>query len=295
MNRFMLGVEWVSALAASSLALGVTFGCSQKAPERPAYAELSCEGEGCKSQGGGAPVVGVPPAKASDAEDDTRSAATGDPSSGASMLDAGTSVVVLDPREATDLQRTLGAPIGRPYALYGWPNVDAPLLTSTGLDVESVPVDAGGGWLLVLVTDAAEASDPVWLPTLTWQMPSNDPVIVPVFRSQFWTDLAAGLALAPTTLDPAASQVVVQVEDGAGQPMLGVSAEVVSGAVAYGNGGSASDVLTETDDSGVLVWINAPAGSGTTLTLRTGSELWSVVIPTRAASVTVAAVAQPTP
>jgi hypothetical protein len=199
--------------------------------------------------------------------------------------------VLLDPQEANDLMRTAGASIGRPYALYQWPNLEAPLWKSTGLGAESVPVNREGEWLLVLITDAAEALDPAWLPTLTWQHPSIDPVIVPVFRVQFWSDLAAGLALAPTTLDPEASHVLVKVVDPTGQPLLGVSAEVVSGAVAYGNGGSATDVLTETDDSGVLIWINAPVGDGTTLTLRTDADMWSVVLPTRAASVTVAAVA----
>lgn len=270
----------------------VSVGCSQKARERPPFTELSCRENDCGGKGGGAsPVAGGSPAP-----DDSALSASSEP--GASSVssagtDAGLRSVSLDPQEAIDLQRTLGASIGLPYALYRWPDVDSPVLQSTGLGAETLTVDLHGEWLLVLVTDSADAVDPTWLPTLSWQVPALDVVKVPVFRTQFWSDLAAGLALSPTTLDPDASHVVIQVVGRNGEPLLGASGEVVSGAIAYGNGGSASDVLTETDDSGLMVWLNAPAGTGTTLTLRTETDLWSVVIPTRAATVTVAAVAQP--
>lgn len=287
--RFVVGV---------ALSVVVGWSCSQKARERPPYTDLSCEGDECSVQGG-APV-GVPGGgNGNDTEDETTDVVTSaDETAGASSGQDSTGsagaddLVVLDPREATDIQRTEGAAIGRPYALYAWPDQDVPVWKATGLEAVSVPVEASGQWFLVVITDASEALDPTWLPTLSWQKPSADPVIVPVFRNQFWSDLAAGLAVTPTTLDPDASQVLVQVKDMAGEPRLGVSAEVTTGAIAYGNGGSASDVLTETDDSGVLVWINAPAGAGTTLTLRSDSDSWSVVIPTRASAVTVAAVAR---
>jgi hypothetical protein len=277
------------------LLLALAAACSQKSPERPPYAELSCEGTKCKPQTG-LPIVGVPPGAGSGAPDDASSdiaTSTGDGASDDSTSSSGSSndVVILEPQEATDLQRTAGAPIGRPYALYSWPDVDVPLWKSAGVNAETVPVEAHGQWLLVLVTDNAEALDPDWLPTLTWQHPSTYSVTVPVFRTQFWTDLAAGLAVSPTTLDPTAGHVLIQVVNTSGQPQLGVSAEVVAGVVAYGNGGTASDVLTETDDSGLLVWLNAPTGDATTLTLKTDSNSQTIDVPTRASSVTVAAMA----
>lgn len=268
------------------VALAIATGCGQEVRERPPYSELSCVGDKCTPGAGGA-VVGVSPSPAdgvTEAETTDR-LTTGQPTDG----DGGLSLVI-DPQEASDLQRTLGAPIGRPYSLYQWPELDAAIWQSTGLNAESVAVSGQGEWLLVRVTDGVQAPDLDWLSTLSWQLPSNEPAIIPVFRAQFWSDLAAGLALSPTTLDPSASQVLVQVVDALGNPLLGVSAEVVSGAIAYGNGGSASDVLTETDDSGTLIWINAPAGPGTTLTLRGDSDPWSVVLPTIQGGVTVAAV-----
>lgn len=286
-----------AALTANVMALTA---CGQKTPERPPYADQSCEGAECTVVARPGVTGGVPPSHVDDGgvptpppptpgpdtePDDTQPTAEED--SG-----LGTGSVAFDPQEASDLERTLGQSIGKPYAVYSWPNIDAPVARSTGQAPEPVPVATAGEWLLCLVTDINDALDPSWLPTLTWQLPSADPVAVPVFRLQFWEDLAAGLAMMPTTIDPQMAQVLLRVTDETGQPLVGVSAQVVSGVIAYGNGGVASDVLTETDDSGLLVWFNAPAGDGTTLTLGTSTELWTVALPTRAGSVTVAAVAR---
>lgn len=293
-------MRWINATQASSIVLGTlrvfvvtaaaggVWGCGQEPRQRPPYAGLDCKGRKC-SQVGGAPAGGVAPGTDPGQTND----ATSD-SSETSDTDAGLAVA-LDPQEASDLQRTTGAAIGRPYALYRWSNLGQPVLRSTGLDVESLTVDDRGEWLLVSLEEPGQAPDPTWLATLSWQEPSIDPVTIPVFRTQFWSDLAAGLALSPTTIDPEASQVLLQVVDSAGQPVLGVSAQSVLGAIAYGNGGSASDVLGETNDSGTIVWINAPAGDGTTLLLEVGTDSWSVALPTRRSSVTVAAVQRPRP
>lgn len=289
----------IAGAAAVASALSVS-GCGQKTPERPPYADQSCEGTECKVVGRPGGGGSVPPSHARDGgvtptpppstpDPDTSAGDTGpqgDPDGG-----LGLNSVAFDLQEATDLERTFGQSLGKPYAVYAWPNVDAPIARSMGLAPEPVAVASGGAWLLALVTDVNDALDPNWLPVLTWQVPSADPVGVPVFHSQFWEDLAAGLAMEPTTTDAQAAQVLLRVTNKAGQPLVGVSADALSGVIAYGNGGTASDVLTETDDSGLLVWFNAPAGEGTTLTLGTSTELWTVVLPTRAGSVTVAAVA----
>lgn len=274
------------------LLLAFAVACSQKSRERPPYTDLSCEGTKCTANPG--PVVGAPPSGGGgDTASEPGDSTTGLDDSGASgsTSDPMTDVVTLDPQEANDLQRTTGASIGRPYALFSWPNVDDPILQSSGLAAERAQVAVEGQWLLVQVTDGAATQAPDWLPTLTWQHPSTYSVTVPVFRSQFWVDLAAGLAVSPTTLDPNAGHVLIQVVNAAGQPRLGVSADVVSGVVAYGNGGTASDVLTETDDSGLLVWLNAPIGPATTLTLTSDSNSQTIDVPTHAGSVTVAAMA----
>lgn len=293
-----MSVRFRFAAVALTVNAVVFTGCGQKTPERPPYADQSCEGTECTVVGRpGAPVT-PPPSPVGDAGVTPTPPPTPDPDTSAPAPETteeedsgvGAGNVAFDPQEASDLERTLGQAIGKPYAVYAWPNIDAPIARSTGLDPEPVPVATDGQWLLCLVTDVNDALDPNWLPILTWHVPSADPVGVPMFRSQFWEDLAAGLAMMPTTLDQQAAQVLLRVTDKTGQPLAGVSAQAVGGVIAYGNGGIASDVLTETDDSGIVVWFNAPAGDGTTLTLGTSTELWTVALPTRAGSVTAAAV-----
>lgn len=262
-------------------------GCSQQSPERPGYADLSCQGAKCSSgKGGSGGVVASP---------QTTSAAPGGSSSG-SPADSGAgaaSLLSLDPQEATELERTLGAPVGRPYSLFAWPDDDDPTLRSQGQMAEETTLSESGQWLLVVVTDDTGVADSAWLPTLTWQLPDPDPVVLPLFRRALWEDLAAGLVTNPTSLDPGAGHVLVKVVDQTGQPMIGVSAQAGTGTLAYGTGGYPTDALTETDESGVIAWFNTPVGDGTTLTLASAAgDSWTFPVPTRPSTVSVVAVAR---
>lgn len=201
--------------------------------------------------------------------------------------DAGTLSVLLDPQQAADLLGTRGASLNLEYVVYGWPDEATARLRSAGQMPELVNVDPEGEWLLLTVVDGDDVPDVTWLPTLTWQVPSADAVVVPVFETQFWADLAASQVVSPTALDPAAAQVLLQVSGSNGERLSGVVAEVASGTVAYGLGGTASDALTSTDDTGVLVWLNAPQGEAETITLSTENDRWSVLLPTRPGTLTV--------
>jgi hypothetical protein len=275
--------------ASSSLA-GVGLGlwlvaCGQEPRERPPYAEQSCEGEGCTPVGGpGGGVVPNLPASGETSSSDTQ---TSEQDTGA---DGGSRQLVIDPREATDLSNTSGTSLGSGYAVYLWPDETKPLLRSEGLAAETLTVTAGGQWLLVVVTDVFDDPDAAWLPTLSWQEPSMEPVVLPVFRTQFWGDMAASQANSPTSLDPNAAQVLLQVSDEEQVPRAGVSAEVSNGVIAYGAGGTALDVLAATDDSGLIVWMNARVETKATVTLVSDGGRRSVEVPTRASTLTIAGV-----
>lgn len=271
-------VEWWAGMG-----LGLLVACSQEARERPPFAEQSCYTEGCAPVGGpGGGVVAAPDSNASPSSDaqTSETAAAGD-------ADVAQSVI-LEPQEATDLGNTTGASLARRYAVYLWPDETTPVLRSEGLAAESVTVASAGQWLLVVVLDSSDAVDPNWLPTLSWQEPSAEPVVLPVFRTQFWIDMAASQANTPTVLDPQAAQVLLQVADENHAFKAGVSAEVPSGVIAYGAGGTALDALAATNDTGLIVWMNAPVQPEAEITLTFEGDRWSAVAPTRAGTLTIA-------
>lgn len=263
--------------------LALVEGCGQKERQRAPYAEQACE-ENCGGGAGG----GRPGRPENDAAASVDTRGTSSEQDTTEDVDAGRSSALLDPQVAVDLLGTRGASLGLEYVVYGWPNEDDERLRSSGQMPELVNVDWGGEWLLLSVVDANDVVDATWLPTLMWQLPASDAVVVPVFEAQFWSDLAASQVVSPTALDPEAAQVLLQISDSNGQPLSGVVAEVASGSVAYGSGGTASDALTNTDDTGVLVWLNAPVGEAETITLATDSDRWSVVLPTRPGTLTLA-------
>ncbi len=275
-------------LLASAAGVGVCLclvACGQEPPERPPYAEQSCEAEGCTPVGG--PGGGVIPNLPDSGETPSSDIQTSEHDT---ADDGGVRQLVIDPREATDLGNTSGTSLGSGYAVYPWPDETTPLLRSEGLAAETVTVASGGQWLLVVVTDVFDDPDAAWLPTLSWQEPSMEPVVLPVFRTQFWGDMAASQANSPTSLDPNAAQVLLQVSDEKQVPRAGVSAEVSNGVIAYGAGGTALDVLPATDDSGLIVWMNARVETKATVTLVSEAGRRSVEVPTRPSTLTIAGV-----
>lgn len=257
-------------------------GCSQAPRERAPYAEQECR-EDCGPVVGGAGGAPVVPSGGSD---------TGEQSSRA-LDDGGVSLTVeLDVREATDLERTAGASIGVPFTVYSGSEQDATLASSNGNTAVTVSLEQSSQWLLVVAEDDQGTPAPTWLSTLMWQQASADPVVVPLFSTVIWSGWAAGLALAPSSLDPEKGHVLLRVTDPSGNPRAGISARASSGAIAYGVGGTASDVLPETDASGLVVWFNAPTGDGTALTLASADDEWSVTLPTKKGAVSVVATAR---
>lgn len=266
MNRIVVGLSVLATLA-----------CDQGPQKRLPYVDQSCQSRDCGGIGGGPGGGGNRPDPGT---------SDGVSSDGETLGDAGVGVVLLDPRLAADLEQTQSEALNRPYAVYAWPNTTTPLLRSEGTAPERVNIEGGGQWLLIQLNSGNDP-DMAWLASLVWQTPSNGASVVPLFSARFWSDMAESQATAPMPLRPEAAQVLLRITDESDVPLAGVTATASSGAIAYGVGGTATDALTATTDTGVIAWINAPVDERAALTLSLGGEPWSAVLPTRAGTLTV--------
>jgi hypothetical protein len=260
------------------LSVLATVACEQEPQKRLPYVDQSCQSKDCGGIGGGPGGGGSrpPPSPTDD----------GASSNGETLGDAGLGVVLLEPRQAADLEQTQAEALNRPYAVFAWPNTTTPILRSNGAAPEALNIAGSGQWLLVQVNSGNDP-DAAWLPSLVWQTPADGSSVVPLFSVRFWSDMAESQATAPMPLRPEAAQVLLRVTDERDVPLAGVSATATSGAIAYGVGGTATDALTSTTDTGVIAWINAPVDERASLTLALGGEQWAAALPTRAGTLTV--------
>lgn len=266
----------------TGVGLGLAFfgalACAQGPKKRLPYVDQSCQSQGCGGIGG---------AGGGGSRPDPSGTSDGSSTDGETLdNDAGVGVVLLDPRQAADMEQTQSDALNRPYAVYAWPDTTALILRSDGSAPERVNIEGSGRWLLVQLNSGNDP-DVAWLPSLVWQTPSSQPSVVPLFSVQFWSDMAESQATAPMALQPEAAQVLLRVTDERDVPLAGVAAVATSGAIAYGVGGTATDALTSTTDTGVIAWINAPVDERVVLTLSFGGEQWSATLPTRAGTLTV--------
>jgi hypothetical protein len=98
--------------------------------------------------------------------------------------------------------------------------------------------------------------------------------------------LGSGLVNLPVVPNDTMGHVVLQVIDDQGIGLATVSAAVSSGVLAYGVGGTASDVTMQTGETGRIVWFNVPTGGARSLVLNYGNESRPLTIPVLEGSVT---------
>jgi len=266
-----------------AVVLALTSLACQQPAERPAYTELDCSQSDCFPSSRGAIRGGQ--ANTGDSVDSDSAASRPDAGSVNGLLE-------VQLREAVDLQSTGTVEVSVPLAAFELgQEAEEPAAEADLGEPLLIPATHEGGWWLIQPSGEQAVE---YFSSLVWLHSGSGLVEQPLFPRRVLDDLGSALAFNPTLADATAAHAVLRVEDSQGRGMAGVVAQAATGIVAYGAGGTASDALEASTETGLILWLNVPPGVGMQpLLLSDEQGEWAAPIPVRASAVTVATLVSP--
>jgi hypothetical protein len=159
----------------------------------------------------------------------------------------------------------------------------------TGAGRIELPSDAFPGWLRVTAQD----NEAKLASTLRWTEGTEMPLQLLTVDRSLYEDVAVQLFV-PTSLEPTAGQLVLNIQGDSGMPVSGITLVTSSGKTAYDAADTFSDATDETGDQGAILWLNVPTrGAGVQdveVVLQGRNKEQREVVPIEPGGLTVAAV-----